>query len=446
MKTHNLVRVLAFALLGTVAVGCGGKSKGKSGLTQCDDPKTCKVPPPPCLPGDPGCKVIDKGPDTVSVDARKDFAAAVAFYTDVDAKGWDAGSCKAAAEKFAAVAREHSFVEAQYMVGRSYHNCDMAAEAEKAYQAALQIKSDHAPSISNLGELYYAAGKREGAKKYWESAVKADPKIVAARANLAMLLLEDLRVTKDDAQWKKMEQEARDHLSSVLAVNNDHLKAYVLYGLVYMEGRDKNKNRLDLSKLLLDEGSKRLKEGQKFAPLEHAYGLYYLYKNNLTQAMTHFQAAVDIDPNFAEAHENVALINLGYRKYDIAKEHFQRVLQLQDNKNYDSLVGLGIAQRGLNDLDGAEASYNSAKALDGKRGEAIFNLGVLYKDFRASNAGDNKTALDLFKKAREYFKDATSKTLLPDDLQEAKDNITDCDKSIKVYEEAMKLSASGGDS
>lgn len=441
MKTQHILFV---ALMGLTAAACGPKSKG-TGVVKCTDPKKCggDVPPPPCLPGDPGCKVTGGDTGPVSVDARKDFEAAVAYYTDVDAKGWDSGSCKNSAEKFAAVAREHKFVEAQYMVGRSYHNCNMLTEAEDAYQAALQIKSDHAPSISNLGELYYQSGKRDGAKKYWESAVKADPKIVAARANLAMLILEDLRVTKDDATWKKLEAEARDHLSSVLAVNNDHLKAYVLYGLVYMEGREKNKNRLDLAKLLLDEGTKRLKEGQKFAPLEHAYGLYYLYKSNLTKAMEHFQAAVDIDDKFAEAHENVALINLGYRKYDNAKEHFQKVLDLTENKNYDAYIGIGIAQRGLNDLDSAEASYNAALKIDSKRGEASFNLGVLYKDFRASNAADNKGALEAFKKAREFFKDAAAKTLLPDDAQEAKDNITDCDKSIKVYEDAMKASSAG---
>ncbi len=439
MKTHHHLLLIA-ALFALTA--CPGKTKG-SGLAKCTDPTKCggDVPPPPCLPGDSGCKVVDKGPDgPTSADAKKDYAAAVEFYAQTDTGEWNAGACGSAAEKFAAVAREHKLVEAQYMVGRSYHNCNMLSEAENAYQAALQIKSDHAPSISNLGELYYQSGKRDGAKKYWESAVKADPKIVAARANLAMLLLEDLRVTKDAAEWKKLEQEARDHLSSVLAVNNDHLKAYVLYGLVYMEGRDKNKNRLDLAKLLLDEGTKRLPEGQQFAPIEHAYGLYYLYKNNLTEALKRFESAVQIDPNFAEARQNVGLINLGFRKYDLAKEHFQAVLKLQEDRNYDALIGLGVAQRGLQDLDGAEASYNKAKALDAKRGEAPFNLGVLYKDFRVNKAADNKAALQAFKDAREFFKDAQAKTLTDEDKAEAKEHITDCDKSIKVYEEALKSS------
>ena len=62
------------------------------------------------------------------------------------------------------------------MAGRSFHNCGLAKDAEDAYQAALKVKPNHGASISNLGELYFAAGKVDGARKYWESAIKANPK------------------------------------------------------------------------------------------------------------------------------------------------------------------------------------------------------------------------------------------------------------------------------
>ena len=35
------------------------------------------------------------------------------------------------------------------------------------------------------------------------------------------------------------------------------MRAYTVYGLIYMEGRQKNRNRLDLAKLLLEEGEKK---------------------------------------------------------------------------------------------------------------------------------------------------------------------------------------------
>ena len=39
-----------------------------------------------------------------------------------------------------------------------------------------------------------------------------------------------------------------------------------------------NKNRLDLAKTLLDEAKKR---NEKYAPLQNAYGLYYMHKGSL---------------------------------------------------------------------------------------------------------------------------------------------------------------------
>jgi len=427
MKKHILSLVLVSAL-----AACGGSQHPKSGLAKGEG----APPPPDVTAGAGGEKAAEKKEFTA--DARKDFEAAAKAFAEYEKSGWNDAACKGSAERFQAVVREHKLVEAQYMVGRSYHACGMAQEAEAAYQAALEIDKNHAPSISNLGELYWEHGKRNDAKKWWETAVKADPKIIAARANLAMLMIEDLRVTKYGDQWKAIEKQARDHLSSVLAVDNDHQKAYVLYGMLYMEGWQKNKNRLDLAKLLLDEGAKR---GEKYAPLQHAYGLYYLAKNNLTEALSRFRQAVELDPKFAEARMNVGLITLGFRKYDDAKEQFDQVLKLQGGKNYDALIGLGVAMRGLNDFDGAEAQYNKAKELDPKRGEAYFNLGVLYKDFRAAKETDLKASQNSYRKARDHFRDYLQKSGTDEDRDEAKANIEDCDKVIKQLDEFIKAQA-----
>jgi tetratricopeptide (TPR) repeat protein len=425
-------QIISFVLVSALAA-CGGATKHpKSGLGGGEG-----APPPPDVTAGGGAAKPDKQPE-FSVDARKDYEAAAKKFADVEKAGWSEAECRGSAERFAAVARKHRMVEAQYMVGRSYHACNMMKDAESAYQAALQINKNHAPSISNIGELYWQAGKRDDAKKWWETAVKADPKIIAARANLAMLMIEQLRVTKNADAWKNIEKQARDHLSSVLAVDNDHQKAYVLYGMLYMEGWQKNKNRLDLAKLLLDEGAKR---GEKYAPLQHAYGLYYLAKNNLTEALSRFQQAVELDGKFAEARMNVGLITLGFRKYDVAQDQFQNVLKLQSGKNYDALIGLGIAQRGLNDFDAAEASYNKAKELEPKRGEAFFNLGVLYKDFRAAKESDLKASQNAYRKARDYFRDYLQKEGNDEDRDEAKANIEDCDKVIKQLDEFIKAQA-----
>src|SRR5678815_2581258 len=212
--------------------------------------------------------------------------------------------------------------------------------------------------------------------------------------------LEQMRkLTAWSAEWKKNEEDARFNLSNVLGVDSENVKAYTLYGLVYMEGWQKNKNRLDLAKLLLDEAKKR---NEKFAPLQNAYGLYYMHRNALSEALTHFQAAVELDGKFAEARMNVGLTTLGFRKYDVAKEQFSKVLDLSP-KNYDAMIGLGIALRGLKQFEDAEAQYKKAQQLDSKHPEAYYNLAVLLKDFRATKQ-DPKESIATYRQAQSYFK------------------------------------------
>jgi Flp pilus assembly protein TadD len=411
-------------LLGVVS--CGGGQKG-SGLNAGNG-----VPPPPVV----NVKKTDEPKRDISKDARNDFAGAAAAFAATDKDGkWNESECRQLADRFAGVVREHpTLVEAQYMVGLSYHRCGLVEDAEREYQKATKIKDAHAQSLSNLGEIYFRAGKVDGAKQYWESAIKSNPKLVAAHNNLASLQLEQMRQTKDAATWKKLETDAQFHLSSALAVDASSVKAYTLYGLLYMEGREKNKNRLDLAKLLLEEGEKR---DASYAPLKNARGIYFLYRNNLSEALKQFMAAVELDPRFIEARLNVGFTTLGFRNYTTAKEQFSKVLDL-DSKNYKARIGLGIALRGTGELDGAESEYKKAKEIDPKRGEAFFNLGVLYKDFRASKQSDLRASQQAYRTARDYFREFMSKQGTEADKNEAKGNINDCEKLITQLDEFIK--------
>ena len=420
------------ALLVLVAA-CGGTQSGAKGG---------RVPPPPpnttSENAPPGKAEVKR---EVSKDAKKDYEAAAEFFTSTDkAHGWNEGTCRQAADRFGQVVRSHSdVVEAQFMVGLSYHRCGMVEDAEKAYQQAIRIKPNHGASLSNLGELYYRAGKLTEARQYWDSAIKANGKLIGARINVASLELEQMRKigNSKDATWKKLEEDARFNLSNVLGVDSDNVAAYTVYGLVYMEGWQANKNRLDLAKLLLDEAKKR---NDKYAPLQNAYGLLYMHKASLNQALQAFSAAVEADPKFVEARVNVGLVTLGFRKYDTAKEMLSKVIELSP-KHYDAYIGLGIALRGLKDLDGAEAMYKKAKDIDPKRGEAYYNLAVLYKDFRASKNTDLGASIGTYKQAKDYFQQFMTMAADQADKTEAKEQVALIDKTVTQIQAFMKAQA-----
>ncbi|MGE0871214.1 MAG: tetratricopeptide repeat protein [Kofleriaceae bacterium] len=434
MKTNIKTRWLGFSSAIALVVACGGSAQ--SGLG-----KGGGVPPPPQVGA---ATAGSDGPKReISNDARKDYEAAMQTFAQTEKSGsWNDSSCRSTADRFESVARSHSeLVEAQFMAGLSYHRCGMVQEAEKAYQAASRMKGDPkkiAFALSNLGELYYRAGKVDGAKQYWESAIKANPKLIAARINIASMQLEQMRkVGYKDPSWAKLDDEARFNLSNALGVDSENVHAYTVFGLIYLEGYQKNKNRLDLAKVLLDEAKKR---NEKYAPLQNAYGLYYMRRNALSEALKYFQAAVEADPKFAEARQNVGNITLNFRNYTVAKEQFSKALELQP-KSYDATIGLGIALRGLKDFDGAEAQYKKARELDSRRGAAYYNLAVLYKDFRASKQ-EMQESLSTYAAAKDYFRQFLDKAGDDEDKAEAKEQIKVIDKTTAQISNFLKAQAS----
>jgi tetratricopeptide (TPR) repeat protein len=431
-RAGTAVRLASLCSLACL-VACGGGPK--TGVKGGD------VPPPPKIEQSENTPSKTEPKREVTKDARRDFEAAGQFFTQTEkARGWNDGACRQSADRFAAVARTHTdVVEAQYMVGLSYHRCGMTEDAERAYQQAIRMKANHGASLSNLGELYYKAGKVDQARQYWESAIKANGKLVAARINVATLELEQMRKINNskDATWKKLEEDARFNLSNVLGVDSDNVAAYTVYGLVYMEGWQANKNRLDLAKLLLDEAKTR---NEKYAPLQNAYGLLHMHRGALNLALQAFSAAVELDPRFVEARLNVGMVTLGFRNYELAKEMLGKVVELSP-KHYDAYIGLGIALRGLKDLDGAEAQYKKAKDLDPRRGDAFYNLAVLYKDFRASKNNDLAASINTYRQAKEYFQQFMTTQAEQTDKNEAKEQIALIDKTVAQIQSFMKAQA-----
>ncbi len=408
----------AAALIALAACGGGGASA-----------KVSTVPPPPKITKSQAAAAREEPRREVSKDTRSDFDSAVQQFNSTDrAHAWNDSTCRQSAERFQVVARAHpDLVEAQAMVGVSYQRCGMLDDAERAYRQVLQTKPNHGASLSNLGEIYFRTGRVSEARQYWDSAIKANGKLVGARIGVATLELEQMRKIGNpkDATWKKLEEDARFNLSSALGVDSDSVAAYTVYGLVYMEGWQTNKNRLDLAKLLLDEASKR---NDKYAPLQNAYGLLYMRRASINQALQAFNAAVEVDPKFVEARMNVGQVTLGFRKYDTARDMFSKVIELAP-KNYDAYIGLGIALRGLKDLDGAEAQYKKALDVDPKRGEGYYNLAILYKEFRSSK-GDFVAA---YKQAKEYFQQFLNMQGDAADKSEAKEQISMIDKTVANF-------------
>ncbi|HEY1547573.1 MAG TPA: hypothetical protein VGG28_07130 [Kofleriaceae bacterium] len=122
---------------------------------------------------------------------------------------------------------------------------------------------------------------------------------------------------------------------------------------------------------------------------------------------------------------------LQLRDYAAAKHLFELA-----PTSYDALIGLGIAQRGLGELDRAQASYERARDFDPSRDEAYYNLAILDADFRAPQTvgPDPRTALrrsrDTYQHARELFAKFLLETDHALERQKAQGLMSGCDDAI----------------
>ena len=436
MKTTAIYKDWVLAALLTVSA-CGGASQTSKG--QLGAIAQNAAPPPVGAEAFAAAAPQAAVERSVTREAKKDFASAVVFFQEQQKKGWTSATCSNAADKFLEVASAHDkMVEAYFNAGVSYQKCGDRAQAEKQYKRALDVAPNHASSLANLGEIYYRGGNKSVGEQYFARAYNADKANVAANNNMAWVTYQKM-VTLDTGskEWKVLEGTAKGHLSRALAGDNDNIVAYTTFALVYMNGSERNRSRLAIAELLLREGDKR---SQGFAPLYNAWGLLELRRRNVGTALAKFRDAVKLDPNFVEARMNVGQIVLNFRRYDEAKEHFEFVTgrgEVDKIVMYDATVALGVALRGGKKIDEAEAMYKRARDLDPGRGEAYFNLGILWKEFRpGANLQDNVTA---FGEAKKYFEQSLSKSNVSAALRkEAQDNIGDCEKTIKILNDNIK--------
>jgi tetratricopeptide (TPR) repeat protein len=385
------------------------------------------------------------------------FASAVAYFQSQDGKGpWSKSACETAAKKFADAGSQMKSADAYFNAGASYAKCRMWDDAKSMYDKALSIVPEHASSLGGLGELALRQGKEADATRYFERALDAKNITglfaTGARNNLSSIYYRKMRATTDAATKKQLEDKAFYLLQRVLAVDSDNVFAYTLMALIYMEGAERNKSRLTLAQILLDQGKKR---NDRYAPLWNAQGLLKMARGQVSSAIKDFRQAVTLDPSFVEARMNLAQILVSGRVYPEAEQNFREILKLQ-SKNYDATIGLGVALRGgatvlraqgampesQAKIDEAEKLYNAAIQIDGKRGDAYYNLGLIYKDYR-TNDTDLKKQIEGFRKAKNYFNDyltRTDKNAVK--RKEAELNIASCDANIDALNQALQIQGS----
>jgi arylsulfatase A-like enzyme/Tfp pilus assembly protein PilF len=118
----------------------------------------------------------------------------------------------------------------------------------------------------------------------------------------------------------------------------------------------------------------------------NALGLAYARDNRTADALGAFNRSLQLDPDNATTHENIAAIQLDAGRLDQARAEFTRAIELNP-RSAQAHSGLALALMKQNDRGGALAEWKKAVAIDPADFDALYNLGVqLARDGQTAEA------------------------------------------------------------
>lgn len=280
----------------------------------------------------------------------------------------DARNAEKSAKK--ALAIDDASMAARILLGDAYLAGDKLTSARKEYQAVLDQASDNVPARLKLALALHRSNKTDEALALLRRMVSEDnlPRLVAAHWLIGSILIE-----------KGAHADALKSLDAILSVDkNDHdaliVKGQVLLALekpveaakVFEEAvkaYPKSGTALFCLGWAQEKSaeSPEIKDAQRKERLEAAAAAYekctnldpsvrprdslgfvYLLGDLHREAITQFRRAMDIDPRFASAHNNLGLASDMADNRSEAKKRYDHVLKKIDRQNVRAMVMLAL--------------------------------------------------------------------------------------------------------
>jgi Tfp pilus assembly protein PilF len=165
-------------------------------------------------------------------------------------------------------------------------------------------------------------------------------------------------------------------------------------------------------------------------------GACYKHLDKLDGAAKMFDIAVSLNPNYSEAHFNLAVTYNDLNQKQLAIDSFKKAIEI--NPNYpDAHNNLGNTLRDIGDLKASIESFEWAIAYKHDFAEAHNNLGSALNDF-----GRTEDAIQSFKKALTYKSDYPRVLF---NLALTYKEVGNKKLSLKMIEKALKLSPQWSD-
>jgi tetratricopeptide (TPR) repeat protein len=414
--------------------------------------------------------------DQVHKEAAKSFDDAIKSFVAHDKSfDWNEGSCKEVAAMFAKAsdvqqsATRRAFPSALYNAGLSYQRCELQADAQQQFQAALTADHNFHRAATQLALYEYQKNQNLDSTIDKLNQIIHDAKFQNADALVGVAALQMERQSdQSDSDGKNDLERAVKNIQRALAIDDTFMPAFNQLAIYYLEqakakagkksgrkaglvvsgaaGKGVDQQMLDLAALVAAQG---VTKNPKYASIYNTAGLIQVEQRNYNGAVKSFKRARELDPKFFEAHMNYGAVNLSFRGFKEADAAYRDALKLKP-KEYEAHLGLALALRGAIDdsnfdknVSAAQAELDECKKIDADRPETYYNEAILTQEYRAK--GSQEAAVPMLEKAADIYKTFINKASGNDQFagavkraKERSQDIADTVKFIREGEAARK--------
>ncbi len=346
-----------------------------------------------------------------------------------------------------------------YMLGTVYMAMQKYDKAIELFEKAASIETPHALLLNNLGSACLASAKLPKAMEAFEKSLELDPKNAVTHYNIAVTakMMNDFQKAYKFFKSAYKLDPSPFYLSSLAAASldaEDFVEAVNYYQLLSSAEPDKDTYKFSLAcayegvkdyekalELLqsLDTGEftpqqiklkiagikiklndyeeakniymTLLKKGQVDENIYYDFAILCGNTGDKDKAETLLKKVISINPSFAVAHKDLAVLYLDARLFDYAKDEFEKAYSLEPenpfityeygnyfqmtgdyekaNELYDSVLNsvilppnilLNIALNKLSrkETDKAQEILERAISLDSQNMDILYNLGKIY--------------------------------------------------------------------
>jgi tetratricopeptide (TPR) repeat protein len=243
----------------------------------------------------------------------------------------------------------------------TYHNLGEALQSDeqlddavRAYERALGLRPDYAPSHNNLGAVLRERGKLDEAIDHLEEALRLRPDFVEAAYNLANALAAKGNLDEAVAQYR-----------NVLELAPDAVDVRSNLGIALAtQGK-------------LDEATEQFRKAVALAPQtanpHYNLGNALLTRGTVNEAIEHLSQALQIDPAHVSARYELANAYLAQERFEQAVAQYREAIQLSP-RFVEAHNNLGIALGSMGRMSEAIEQFRAALQIDPSYGEAQANL------------------------------------------------------------------------